>query len=93
MVMRAAAMVRTNSKLSTPLTLAIGVPGMATRLLIGTDSGAGERLASWAISAARLRRDSPMPMMPPEQTLMPALRTSPMVSMRSCCECVVMTLA
>ena len=39
--------------------------------------------------AARL----PMPMMPPEQTLMPALRTSPMVSMRSCCECVVITLA
>jgi hypothetical protein len=39
MVMRAAAMVRTNSKLSIGATSAIGVPGIGTRLLIGTDSG------------------------------------------------------
>jgi len=83
MVMRAAAMVRTNSMPSTGLTFARGVPGIGTRLLMGTDSGALGRLASWAMRAARFLRVSPMPMMPPEQTLMPASRTCSRVSMRS----------
>ena len=75
MVMRAAAMVRTNSNGSSRGLSASGVPGIGTRLLIGTDSGGCGRLASCTISAARFLRDSPMPMMPPEQTLMPASRT------------------
>ena len=91
--MRAAAMVRTNSKLSIFSDAASGVPGIATRLLIGTDSGGGFMLASWATIAARLRRDSPSPRMPPEQTLIPAARTCAMVLMRSACLCVVITLS
>ena len=39
MVMRATAMVRTNSKGSSGTAFANGVPATATRLLMGTDSG------------------------------------------------------
>ena len=88
-----AAMVRTNSKVSSFSVSASGVPGIATRLLIGTESGAGLRLASCATMAARLRRDSPIPRMPPEQTLMPALRTCEMVSTRSAWVWVEITLS
>ena len=53
MVMRAAAMVRTNSKGSRRGLSASGVPGIGTRLLIGTDSGGFGRLASCTINPAR----------------------------------------
>ncbi|CFW44087.1 Uncharacterised protein [Bordetella pertussis] len=38
---------------------------------------------SWATRPARSRRDSPMPTMPPQHTLMPASRTCCSVSRRS----------
>jgi hypothetical protein len=46
MAMRATAMVRTNSNGSSGAVSASGVPSTWTRLLIGTDSGYGSRLAS-----------------------------------------------
>jgi hypothetical protein len=46
MAMRAAAMVRTNSKSSSFAVPASGVPGTCTRLLMGTDSGYGSIEAS-----------------------------------------------
>ena len=91
MVMRAQAMVRTNSKGSSGATSPMGVPGTFTRWLIGTDSGGGVMLANWAISEARSRRFSPMPTMPPQQTLMPAWRTLARVSKRSAWLWVVIT--
>ena len=75
MMMRATAMVRTNSKGSSGGAFSSGVPGIGTSWLIGTDSGGGVRLASSASSEARARRVSPMPTMPPQQTLIPASRT------------------
>ena len=54
--MRATAIVRTNSNGSSGAVPWSGVPSTCTRLLIGTDSGGGARLASWAISPARWRR-------------------------------------
>ncbi len=82
-VMRATAIMRTKSNGSTGSESASGVPGTRTRLLIGTDSGYGFRLASCAISPARCTGASPMPTMPPQHTLMPALRTWASVSSRS----------
>ncbi len=82
-VMRATAIVRTNSNGSSGAVPASGVPSTWTRLLMGTDSGYGSMLASCAINPARASRVSPMPTMPPQQTLMPASRTWPMVSRRS----------
>jgi hypothetical protein len=60
--------------------------------LIGTLSGCGRSDASWCSIPQRARRDSPMPMMPPLQTVMPALRTRAIVSSRSVYVRVVMML-
>ena len=65
-VIRATAIVRTNSNGSSGAVPSSGVPSIATRLLIGTESGYGFRFASCEIRPARSRRDSPMPMMPPQ---------------------------
>ena len=62
---------------------ASGVPSTCTSMLIGTLSGCTGRLASVAIMPARSSAPSPMPTMPPQQTLMPASRTAPSVSSRS----------
>ncbi len=83
MVMRATAIVRTNSSGSSPPPLASGVPSTWTSMLIGTDSGCTGRLASAAIMPTRSSRASPMPTMPPQHTWMPASRTCPSVSSRS----------
>ena len=81
--MRAVAIMRTNSSGSTGLRAASGVPVVATSALMGTLSGCGERLASVISMAQRSSIDSPMPMIPPEQTVMPALRTLASVCNRS----------
>jgi hypothetical protein len=81
--MREAAIVRTNSNGSIASRPYSGVPSTWTRLLIGTDSGYGSRLASCAINPARWARDSPMPTIPPQQTRTPAARTRSSVSSRS----------
>ena len=55
-----------------------GVPGMGVRILIGIDLTSSSR-SSKAMSM-RSVICSPMPMMPPEQSVMPAARASPSVS-------------
>ena len=83
MQMRATAIVRTKSSGSSLGWLASGVPSTCTSMLIGTLSGCTGRLASVAIMPTRSSSPSPMPTMPPQQTLMPAARTSSSVSSRS----------
>ncbi|KYG03620.1 hypothetical protein BE21_50780 [Sorangium cellulosum] len=80
---RATAIIRTNSIGSTGGRLSSGVPGERTRALIGTLSGCGSRRASSTSISQRSAIDSPMPMMPPEQTVMPARRTLRRVTSRS----------
>ena len=82
-MMRARAMVRTKSIGSIFSTFSSGVPGMAINMLIGTLSGCSSRLASVTSMPTRSSAPSPMPMIPPEQTLMPAWRTRASVSRRS----------
>ena len=82
-VMRATAMVRTNSVQSSGSASASGVPGSRTSWLIGTDSGCGSRLARLAISPARSLRVSFIPTMPPQHIFSPAARTLPSVFSRS----------
>ena len=55
-VMRATAITRTKSKGSMGSLSASGVPGTRTRLLIGTDSGYGSRLASCAMQPGAMHR-------------------------------------
>ena len=55
-VMRATAMVRTNSSGSSVGSPASGVPATCTSMLIGTDSGCGGRLAKVAIMPTRSSR-------------------------------------
>ena len=98
-VIRATATVRTNSMSSilaedtsfnmSPST----VPATGTSALIGTDPGCTGRVASAWMKPTRSPRVSPMPMMPPEQTLIPAPRTFSSVSRRSSKVRVEMTLA
>ena len=56
---------------------------MAMRQLIGTLSGAGSKLVSTSSMLQPVVDVSPMPMMPPQQTSMPAFCTAAMVSRRS----------
>ena len=83
MAMRAAAMVRTNSnghRARLPCERrAFDLHQRVDRHALRMRIEAGKL----AISAARSRRDSPMPTMPPQQTLMPAPRTRSSVSSRS----------
>ena len=81
--MRAVAIIRTSSRPSTGARSASGVPSTGTSAFIGTLSGCGSRFASVASMAQRSSSDSPMPMIPPEQTVMPALRTFDSVRSRS----------
>ena len=82
-MIRATAIVRTNSNGSSSAVPASGVPSTCTRRLIGTESGCAGRFASACSRPARCARDSPMPTMPPQQVFMPASRTWPRVSSRS----------
>ena len=61
----------------------MGVPSTATSALIGTDSGYGFNVDKVTNIAALSIGDSPIPIMPPEQTVRPAFLTFPMVSIRS----------
>ena len=99
MVIRATAMVRTNSMSSI---LASGVsasmspstvPLTGTSALTGTLSGWRGRVARVWTKPTRSARVSPMPTIPPEQTLIPALRTWSNVSSRSSMVRVVVTSA
>ncbi len=81
--MRAQAIIRTISIGSTGRIRASGVPSTATSALIGTDSGCGSCNASVASIAQRCSTDSPIPMIPPQQTPMPASRTARSVVKRS----------
>lgn len=80
---RAVAMARTISTGSTGFWCASGVPATATSALMGTDSGCSGWLARVSSIPHRSSTDSPMPRMPPEQTLMPAARTCRNVRSRS----------
>src|SRR5216684_1601475 len=80
---RAVAMMRTTSTVPTGATSAKGVPRTRTSMLMGTDSGCGSCAASVTSMAQRSSIDSPMPMIPPEQTVMPASRTCRSVRRRS----------
>ena len=73
--MRAVAIMRTSSSRRPAGCSASGVPSTGTSALIGTLSGCGSRFASVRSIPQRSSSDSPMPMMPPEHTVMPALRT------------------
>ena len=97
MVIRATATVRTNSMSSI---LAIGVsasmspstvPLIGTSALIGTLSGWRGRVARVWMKPTRSARVSPMPTIPPEQTLIPAWRTFSSVSSLSSSVRVVIT--
>jgi hypothetical protein len=79
----AVAIIRTSSSGSTGSRSPSGVPDIGASALTGTLSGCGSRLASVASIAQRSSIDSPIPMMPPEQTVMPALRTVASVWRRS----------
>ncbi|MCY1245541.1 hypothetical protein D9M72_587010 [compost metagenome] len=83
MSMRASAMVRTKSIGSTGAASASFEPGIGISMLIGTLSGGTGRLASVTSIEIRSSAVSPMPRMPPAQTLMPASRTFANVSSRS----------
>ena len=74
-ITRAAATMRTSSIPETGGRSASGVPGTRTRALMGTLSGCGSSAASSTSIAARSSIDSPIPMMPPLHTVMPASRT------------------
>ena len=81
--MRAVAIRRTSWIESTGVAFCSGVPGDGIRQLIGTLSGGGSRLANSASIMSRSSSVSPMPMMPPQQTEMPAFCTCLSVSSRS----------
>ncbi len=83
MRIRAVAIIRTSSSGSTGSRSPSGVPDIGARALTGTLSGCGSRLASVASRPQRSSSDSPIPMMPPQQTVMPALRTVANVFNRS----------
>ena len=66
---RSCARVRSGSRSAAS---ASGVPGVRTSTLTGRLSGCGSSRPSCASIAQRSRGDSPMPTMPPQQTLRPA---------------------
>ena len=71
----AVAIARTSSRESTGGRSASGVPSTGTSALMGTEPGWGSRFARVASIAQRSPMDSPMPMIPPQHTLMPFLAT------------------
>jgi hypothetical protein len=73
----------TSSKTSTGGWSPSGVPGIAMRQLIGTLSGGGSKLLSTSSMRNRSSIDSPIPMMPPQQTDMPLSCTAAIVFRRS----------
>ena len=75
MRIRAVAITRANSSALTAGWSAKGVPATRTKLLIGTLSGCGSWLASCSSRPKRSSTLSPMPMIPPEQTVTPLRRT------------------
>ncbi len=81
--MRAVAIIRTISIALTGGASKSGVPRTRTSMLMGTDSGCGSCAASVCSMAQRSSTDSPMPMIPPEQTVIPAARTFRSVRSRS----------
>ena len=81
-MMRATAMVRTNSSGSKSSIFSNGVPATFTNMLIGTESGCWAKLANCCNKPARSVAFSPMPTIPPEQTFMPEERTFVSVSKR-----------
>jgi len=81
-ITRAVATMRTRSSGSTGGIFSSGVPGTRTSALIGTLSGWGSSFASSTSMAQRSSTPSPMPMMPPVHTVMPAARTFFSVSSR-----------
>ncbi|MNR37262.1 hypothetical protein D3C85_1552670 [compost metagenome] len=85
------AMVRTISIGSSGAMSAIGVPFIGISMLIGTDSGGSSRSARVRSMSMRSSAVSPMPTMPPEQTLIPAARTRSRVFKRSAKVRLVMT--
>ena len=82
-MMRASAIVRTNSIGSIGSASPSGVPSIGISMLIGTLSGGSGRLAKVTSMSMRSALSSPMPTMPPQQTLMPLSRTLASVSNRS----------
>ena len=85
MMMRATATSRANAMASGRSAVSFtGTPFTSFHRLIGTLSGWTGRLASSTSMPSRSSTSSPMPMMPPQQTLMPASRAWASVSMRSC---------
>src|SRR6266436_5483860 len=76
---RAVAMARTMTSGSSAFTSASGVPSFRTSMLTGTLSGCGLRRESSCSRPIRSSSVSPMPRIPPQQTVMPALRTCAMV--------------
>ena len=89
---RAVAIMRTISSVETGGRSASGVPATRTSMLMGTDSGWGSCAASVRSISQRSSTDSPMPMMPPEQMVIPASRTFCSVRRRSSYSRVVMML-
>ena len=88
-MMRATAIVRANSIASiagdAPLSnwSPSGVPAIGTSALIGTEPGCSGNVASATSNPMRSDRVSPRPIMPPQQTPMPAARTRASVASRS----------
>ena len=82
-MMRVVAIRRTSSKISTTGCSSSGVPGIDMRQLMGTLSGGGLNPQSTSSILRRSRSVSPIPMMPPQQTAMPAFWTEEIVLRRS----------
>ena len=80
---RATAIMRTVSSISTSAACSSGVPGTRDNTLIGTDSGCGSSVASRCRNEMRSATDSPMPMIPPQHTVMFVVRRFSIVSRRS----------
>ncbi len=81
--MRAVASIRTRTSESTDAWSASGVPATRCNRLIGTLSGWGFWFASCCNNPIRSRCDSPRPIIPPQHTVNPALRTDASVRSRS----------
>lgn len=71
----ATATTRINSKEANFAVFSNGIPGKRISKFMGTLSGCSGKLASCIKKLMRSMDSSPMPIMPPQQTLMPAVRT------------------
>ena len=83
MAILAVAIIRTISQIGSGLCSCKGVPFIGTKRLIGTDAGCGCLLARTWTRLIRSSTLSPIPIIPPQQTLKPAFSTASSVSSRS----------